>query len=92
MAKIEYLNLYRPRKVILTKTLISRTEFIELLDIAERYIGDLRATRKNQKYLDECIKIIKEMKFVACFNPQFRQETYSELMEFVDDLYVEINV
>jgi hypothetical protein len=92
MPKIEYLALYRPRKVILTKTLISRTEFMELLEIAEKFIDDLRAIRKNQKHLDDAIATIKEMKFVNCFNHQFRQETYQELQEFVDDLYVEINI
>jgi hypothetical protein len=65
---------------------------MDLLELAERFIEDLRPLRKNQKFLDDAIKTIREMKFVACFNHQFRQETYSELQEFVDDLYVEINV
>lgn len=92
MAKIEYLDLYRPRKVVLTETLVSRHEFLMLLDIAETYVELLRPMRKNQKFLDDAVNTIREMKFVGCFNSQFRQEVYSELQEFVDDLYVEVNI
>jgi hypothetical protein len=91
-AKIEHLDLYRlPRKVVVTKTLVSRPEFLELLNTVEEYIELLRPLRKNQKNLDDAIATVKEMKFVGMLNHQFRQETYQELDDFFDDLYAEVH-
>jgi hypothetical protein len=90
-AKIEYLDLYRPRKPILAKVLISQYEFLDVLETVEKYIGHLRPLRKNQKHLDDALEIVKEMKLVGMLNFHFRQETYDQLQDLLDDMYAEVH-
>jgi hypothetical protein len=91
MAKIEFLNLYRQSVVDWSRVPVSQAEFITLLDVAEKYIEELRLYRKDQKGLDKALSVIKEMKFVAFFNHKFRQENFHKVKELVDDMYTEIH-
>jgi hypothetical protein len=79
----------KTRKPVYAKVLISQPEFIDLLETMERYIEHLRAKREGD--FDESLEIIKEMKFCGTFNFKFRQETYPQLEELLDEIYAEIH-
>jgi flagellar biosynthesis chaperone FliJ len=75
---------------IFTKILVSRQIYMETAECIEQFIKALRPLRKNQKNLDDALKIIVEMKWNAYSNHRFRQETYHELEELSDEIYIEL--
>jgi hypothetical protein len=81
---------FETKTPIFAKILVSRQMYTETIECVEQFIKALRPLRKNQKNLDDALKIIVEMKFVACFNYKFRQETYHELEKLSDELYIEL--
>lgn len=81
----------RSRRPVLVKELVSRVEYIELLETIETYIEQVKPLRKKPNGLDNAVKIIQEMKFVGSLNHKFRQETFHELEDLSDDLYIEIH-
>jgi hypothetical protein len=94
MTKISVLDkVRRTRKPVLTKKLVSKEEFIDLLETVEAYINYLQTNRGYN--LKKSILIIQEMKFSGIFDlpssRAFRQKTFNELKDFADDLYVEIH-
>jgi hypothetical protein len=91
MPKVAKLEDYRGKTPVLAKVLISQHEWINLLETLEKYINDLRPLRKNQKKLDEAMGYIKEMKFYGWYNFHFRQTTYDQVEELVDEIYAEIH-
>jgi hypothetical protein len=70
--------------------IISRAEYMDLLDTVENYIRYLRPKRKTQKHLDKALDIVKEIRFVATFNHAYRKETYDQLNRLLDDMYIEL--
>jgi hypothetical protein len=94
MTKISVLGkVRRARKPVLVKKPVSKEEFIDLLETVESYINHLQTSRGYN--LKKSIQIIQEMKFSGIFDlpssRAFRQETFDELKDFADDLYVEIH-
>jgi hypothetical protein len=92
MTKISVLDkVRRTRKPV--KKLVSKEEFIDLLETIESYINHLQTSKGYN--LAKSILIIKEMKFSGIFDlpssRAFRQKTFDELKDFADDLYVEIH-
>lgn len=71
--------------------LVNRADYLEALEVAEKYIEELRPHRKNQKNLDRALAIIKVIRFNAMLSYGFRQQTFATLNEILDDIYVELN-
>lgn len=91
-AKVEYLDLYRPpKRVVLAKVLISKHEFINLVEIVEKYIRLLQPLRKNPKNLEKALEIVAEIKLGGMLSHHVRQEYYHQLDDFLDDLYAEVH-
>jgi hypothetical protein len=93
MTKISVLDkVRRIRKPVLKKD-ISKEEFLDLLETVEKYVNYLQMNRGYN--LKKSILIIQEMKWGNLFDLpssyKFRQETFDELKDFADDLYVEIH-
>jgi hypothetical protein len=65
---------------------VGRTEFIGMLETAEKYIGQL-----NFKNSNEAIDIITTMKWNGMFSPKFRDANTEPLEELLDDLYLKLN-
>jgi hypothetical protein len=66
---------------MLTKTIVTREEFGELVDKTKELAKQLRNVDTKQ-----VIDLLTEMKFSACFNREFRNKTYPELEELYEDL------
>ena len=66
---------------MLTKTMVTREEFSELVDKTKELAKKLRNVDTKQ-----IIDLLTEMKFSACFNAKFRNKTYPELEELYEDL------
>jgi hypothetical protein len=73
------------------KRIVARDDVMELLDVMESYVQQLHQKRPDQDRLDQALLILKEIKWCAFFNHEFREATYNELEELSDKLYVEIN-
>jgi hypothetical protein len=59
----------KTRKVVLTKTIVTREEFCELADKVLSLVPNNKMSRD----------LIVEMKWDACYNDKFRNKTYPEL-------------
>jgi hypothetical protein len=81
-AKIIDIRTRKPRKVMLTKTIVTREEFGELVDKTKELARQLKNV--DTKHI---IDLLTEMKFSACFNAKFRNRTYPELEELYKDLH-----
>lgn len=67
---------------MLTKTIVTREEFGELVDKTKELARQLKNV--DTKHI---IDLLTEMKFSACFNAKFRNRTYPELEELYKDLH-----
>ena len=66
---------------MLTKMIVTREEFFELVDKTKALARQLK--NADTKHV---IDLLTEMKFSACFNARFRNKTYPELEELYEDL------
>jgi hypothetical protein len=85
MAKVYDIKTKQRRKV-------TRAEFFELLDTADRYIDHLQMIYPDRRInLNESKDIIAEMKFIAMFNPKFRDTNAQPLEDLLDYLYTRVH-
>jgi hypothetical protein len=71
----------KTRKVVFQKTLVDRLEFAALADKIKALVHTKAAS-----------DLLTEMKFCACFNREFRNETYPELEDLYENLRRELGV
>jgi len=76
----------KTRKSVFTKTVVTREEFLELVDATKDIVSELRNVDK--KVITD---LLTEMKFCACFNEKFRNRTYEDLEDLFYDLYERVN-
>lgn len=79
------------RKPAPVTTFVTKAEYLDALETIEAYVKDLRPLRHNQKNLDQALSIVKIFKFNGMLSYKFRNETYKQLEELIDDLYLEVN-
>jgi hypothetical protein len=76
-------------KIIDIQTGQDMSSYMDMLDTAEVYIKDIEA--RNNVKLEQSLKILKEIRWAASFNPQFRKDSFKGLAELLDDLYLDLN-
>ena len=74
------------KKVVLTKMIIDREMFCNILDAIKDVVEELPNIDGTT-----AINILKEMRFVGCFDHNFRVKTYPELEELFYELYERAN-
>jgi hypothetical protein len=76
-------------KIIDIQTGQDMSSYMDMLDTVEIYIKDIEA--RNNVKLEQTLKILKEIRWAASFNPQFRKDSFKGLAELLDDLYLDLN-
>src|SRR5215467_6453802 len=74
------------KKVVLTKMIIDREMFCDILDAIRDVIEELPNIDGST-----AINILKEMRFVGCFDYNYRNKIYPELEELFYELYERVN-
>ncbi len=63
---------------------MSTEDYIDALNTVEQLTEEVRPHQ-----LETVRGLLHEMRFCACFNEKFREETSNELQELIDNLYAE---
>lgn len=73
---------------VFAEVIVDRHAFCDLADAVFENIKELGLPSKNE---EEAKRTLTTMKFCACFNREFRNETYKELEELMYELYERVN-
>jgi hypothetical protein len=76
-------------KVIDIKTGNDVSNYMDMLDTAEHYIHEIET--RNSIKLEKTLSLLKEIRWAASFNPEFREQSFIQLAALLDDLYLDLN-
>ena len=79
----------KTRKPVRIKVAVDRDTILDVLDALEQSLEELDLHPDNRI---DAENTILEMKFCACFNPEFRRDIYPDLEELLYELYERVHI